>query len=288
VFIGARWIEASPSSVVLRSSKAYAVAIERHPADVALAHDVLDRQVVDAEGFQIVRPADVYLATVDGRVELVGIEVGVRALLRRLGPKRLRSRFRPGSVIDWATIRSFSPARADGVRPPGRRSDLAGQAGTGLALDGATGEVRRLRPSDIEAALKASGTKLGRVKMSAVDTPAPRRIARLRRWLKRVLGLAAVLGPGLIAANAGNDAGGILTYASAGSQFGYRTLFLMVLITVALVVVQEMCSARGVHRRGTRSPPARRARRAWGRGGSWRRLLRHSGDRRSGPRGDCG
>ena len=37
-----------------------------------------------------------------------------------------------------------------------------------------------------------------------------------------------------------------MTYASAGSQFGYRTLFLMVLITVALVVVQEMCSRLGV------------------------------------------
>lgn len=37
-----------------------------------------------------------------------------------------------------------------------------------------------------------------------------------------------------------------MTYASAGSQFGYRTLFLMVLITVALVIVQEMCSRLGV------------------------------------------
>jgi NRAMP (natural resistance-associated macrophage protein)-like metal ion transporter len=66
-------------------------------------------------------------------------------------------------------------------------------------------------------------------------------------WLARLLALLAVLGPGLIAANAGNDAGGILTYASAGSQFGYRTLFLMVLITVALVVVQEMCSRLGAY-----------------------------------------
>ena len=54
-------------------------------------------------------------------------------------------------------------------------------------------------------------------------------------------------GPGLIAANSGNDAGGILTYASAGAQFGYRTLFLMVLVTVALIVVQEMCSRLGVY-----------------------------------------
>ena len=62
-----------------------------------------------------------------------------------------------------------------------------------------------------------------------------------------ILGFFAILGPGLISANAGNDAGGIITYASAGSQFGYRMLFLMVLITVALVVVQEMCARLGAY-----------------------------------------
>jgi Mn2+/Fe2+ NRAMP family transporter len=65
--------------------------------------------------------------------------------------------------------------------------------------------------------------------------------------LKRALGILAIAGPGLIAANAGNDAGGILTYASAGAQFAYRTLFLMVLVTVALVVVQEMCARLGAY-----------------------------------------
>jgi NRAMP (natural resistance-associated macrophage protein)-like metal ion transporter len=52
---------------------------------------------------------------------------------------------------------------------------------------------------------------------------------------------------GLIAANAGNDAGEIATYASAGAQFGYQPLFLLVLITVALVVVQEMCARLGAY-----------------------------------------
>lgn len=66
----------------------------------------------------------------------------------------------------------------------------------------------------------------------------PRRRNRWLVWL-------AVLGPGLIAANAGNDAGGIATYASAGAEFGYRTLFVMVLVTVALVVVQEMSARLG-------------------------------------------
>ena len=64
---------------------------------------------------------------------------------------------------------------------------------------------------------------------------------------RRPTAVFAVLGPGLVAANAGNDAGGIATYASAGAQFAYRTLFLMVLVTVALVVVQEMSARLGAH-----------------------------------------
>ena len=82
--------------------------------------------------------------------------------------------------------------------------------------------------------------------MTAPQTAAIERRGQRRRTT-RVLAVLATLGPGLIAANAGNDAGGILTYASAGAQFGYRTLFLMVLVTVALVVVQEMCSRLGVY-----------------------------------------
>jgi Mn2+/Fe2+ NRAMP family transporter len=57
----------------------------------------------------------------------------------------------------------------------------------------------------------------------------------------------AAAGPGLVAAAAGNDAGGVATYASAGSQFAYRTLFLMVLIGIAYVVVQEMVARLAAH-----------------------------------------
>ena len=69
-----------------------------------------------------------------------------------------------------------------------------------------------------------------------LSTPSVVKLQVSRRWL---IYLAAA-GPGLIAAAAGNDAGGIVTYSSAGAQFIYRTLFLMVLITVAYVIVQEM------------------------------------------------
>lgn len=52
----------------------------------------------------------------------------------------------------------------------------------------------------------------------------------------------SVIGPGIITANVDNDAGGILTYSQAGAQFGYSLLWTMLPITLALIVVQEMCS----------------------------------------------
>ena len=73
------------------------------------------------------------------------------------------------------------------------------------------------------------------------------KVAARRLSPRRIAAALAVLGPGLIAANAGNDAGGIATYASAGAQFAYRTLFVMLVVTVALVVVQEMAARLGAH-----------------------------------------
>jgi Natural resistance-associated macrophage protein len=63
---------------------------------------------------------------------------------------------------------------------------------------------------------------------------------------RRALAYIAIAGPGLVAANAGNDAAGIATYSSAGSQYIYRTLFFMLLVTIALVIVQEMAIRLGI------------------------------------------
>jgi NRAMP (natural resistance-associated macrophage protein)-like metal ion transporter len=62
---------------------------------------------------------------------------------------------------------------------------------------------------------------------------------------KRLLGYLAVLGPGMIAANAGNDAGGIATFASVGADFGYSLLWILIPITISLGIVQEMCARMG-------------------------------------------
>ncbi len=68
----------------------------------------------------------------------------------------------------------------------------------------------------------------------------------LRRWRTRILLFVAVLGPGFITANVDNDSGGILTYSQAGAQYGYNLLWTMLPITIALIVVQEMCARMGV------------------------------------------
>src|SRR5213596_3125526 len=66
-----------------------------------------------------------------------------------------------------------------------------------------------------------------------------------KSWKARIALLLAVVGPGFITANVDNDAGGIWTYSVAGAQFGYTLLWAMIPTTIALVVVQEMCSRMG-------------------------------------------
>lgn len=85
-------------------------------------------------------------------------------------------------------------------------------------------------------------------KPSRKDRADQKKRARSRFRLSRSLPLfklLGVLGPGLIAANAGNDAGGIATYSSMGSQFGFQMLWVMVILLVGVAIVQEMCARMG-------------------------------------------
>src|SRR5471030_1208149 len=67
-----------------------------------------------------------------------------------------------------------------------------------------------------------------------------------KRWRIRIMLFLAVLGPGFITANVDNDSNGILTYSQAGAQYGYALLWTIIPITLALIVVQEMCARMGV------------------------------------------
>jgi Mn2+/Fe2+ NRAMP family transporter len=87
---------------------------------------------------------------------------------------------------------------------------------------------------------------------TAVSTAGRRLLRRgargMRQTFSRRKGLLpylAVLGPGMIAANAGNDAGGIATYASVGADYGYSLLWVLIPITISLGIVQDMCARMG-------------------------------------------
>ena len=74
------------------------------------------------------------------------------------------------------------------------------------------------------------------------------RSMRLRGLMARPRGpmlWLALLGPGMIAGAAGNDAGGIATYSQAGAQFGYDLLWVLSFSTICLAVVQDMCARLG-------------------------------------------
>ena len=69
---------------------------------------------------------------------------------------------------------------------------------------------------------------------------------RLRPLRIRLLLLLSVVGPGIITANVDNDAGGITTYSVAGAHYGYSLLWMMPLVLLALIIVQEMSARLGV------------------------------------------
>src|SRR5512139_502256 len=69
---------------------------------------------------------------------------------------------------------------------------------------------------------------------------------RLRPFRTRLALLLAVVGPGIITANVDNDAGGITTYSVAGAHYGYGLLWMMPVVALALIIVQEMSARLGV------------------------------------------
>src|SRR3979409_2264746 len=87
-----------------------------------------------------------------------------------------------------------------------------------------------------------------------------------RTWRRRLLTLAAIVGPGLIVMVGDNDAGGVSTYAQAGQDFGYSLLWVLLLLVPVLIVNQEMVVRLGAV---TGVGQARLIKERFGRGWGW-------------------
>lgn len=110
------------------------------PGGIPLAHGLLDRQIVDAEGTDVTRVSDLLLGRAPDGIRLVGVDVSTRTLLRRLGPARLRRRVARDRIYDWADVAAFSERDADGARAV-------------LRLTPAAADLRSRGTADVEALL---------------------------------------------------------------------------------------------------------------------------------------
>jgi sporulation protein YlmC with PRC-barrel domain len=101
--------------------------------EILLVRDVLDTQIIDVAGQRVARVADVLLARrPDGRVELVGAEIGFGAVLRRLGLDALGARL-PGDAVAWDDLHLTS-ARGHAVQLATPRSAVHLLDARGLAM----------------------------------------------------------------------------------------------------------------------------------------------------------
>jgi CBS domain-containing protein len=109
VFVPAAEIESiGGAKIVLRSSRLDLDHFRRQDQEILLRKDVLDRQLINVDGARLVRANEIELAQVEGSYRLAGIDVSVRAFLRRLLPKRLGRRIESRAVLDWRNVEPFT------------------------------------------------------------------------------------------------------------------------------------------------------------------------------------
>jgi CBS domain-containing protein len=111
----------------------------RREGEVLLLRDVVDHQLVDVDGVRVIRASDLYIARLAAAYRLVGADVGMGTLLRRLGPARWRTRPTPERVIDWGAIQPF------------------GQPGPLLQLRRPNAALRTMRPAELADLLEELG-----------------------------------------------------------------------------------------------------------------------------------
>jgi len=157
------------AGIRLRSGREMVSRPVRGGADVEVARDVLDRQLVDVAGVQVVRAADVYLLNGPRGWELAGIDVGVRSFSRRLLPKR-RLCPPPDRAIDWADLQMFVPRFADTALPGKGPAAAAGIVGGGVQLGRPAAQLKKLRATDVAAILAELG-RGQRAQVAALAAP---------------------------------------------------------------------------------------------------------------------
>lgn len=107
--------EITAEGVTLRTNKLNIGHFTRRDGEILLNRDVLDRQLIDVNGKRVVRVNDLQIAPLQGRYRMMGVDVGARALLKRLGFRGKHDQPPLGDLVDWANI-EYLAANAPSVR----------------------------------------------------------------------------------------------------------------------------------------------------------------------------
>jgi Mg/Co/Ni transporter MgtE len=81
---------------------------ERRAREVLLKKDVLDRQLINVDGARLVRSNDIELARIEGWFRVVGVDIGMRGLVRRLVPRAFAGNVHTSTFLDWASVEPFT------------------------------------------------------------------------------------------------------------------------------------------------------------------------------------
>ena len=135
--------------VALRATREEVSRFRAGPEDIWLARDVLDKQVLDTDGRRVVRVNDLQLTQSGPNMLLVGADIGIRGILRRLGVEgfgkavmRALGQDLPMVLVSWDVVNPISGEPADAVR---------------LRISG--NRIARLHPADIADIVEDLGAK---------------------------------------------------------------------------------------------------------------------------------
>jgi CBS domain-containing protein len=109
VFVPADAIaEIEHGRVRMRARRLDLQPFQRRPDEVLLKKDVLDRQLINVDGARLVRSNEIELARLDGWYRVVGVDTGLRGLLRRVVPRALAHSVGTNEFLDWASVEPFT------------------------------------------------------------------------------------------------------------------------------------------------------------------------------------
>ncbi|HEV2251002.1 MAG TPA: CBS domain-containing protein [Candidatus Limnocylindria bacterium] len=140
---------------------------ELPPEALRLGRDLLDKQIVDTHGAKVVRVNDLQLEEKSGQLRLVGADVGLRGLLRRMGGERAAERVAgvvgrklPRGIIPWHLVESLeSPQQNVRLTLPHRKLALLHPADIADIVEEMTADERRavFDELDVETAAETLG-----------------------------------------------------------------------------------------------------------------------------------